>query len=166
MARFVDRPLSSTPSLYPPTTRLKSANLRATESVPADVSAPAGSCRLVLNDTSTIIESPVLRNACTTPGGMVRRQVSPAGTSRSRTIARFLETDQTRADHAGDFDGRSMHVIAAHFVGLSEHDVDVLLGRELRIIQWLKDAAARIAMSLYGLHGSPARHSVYSFWRL
>src|ERR1700722_20227861 len=48
------------------------------------VSEPAGSCRLVLNDTSTIIDSPVLRNACTTPGGMVSRHVSPAGTSRSR----------------------------------------------------------------------------------
>src|SRR6202044_802165 len=48
------------------------------------VSPPVGSCTWVLNDTSTITPSPVLRNACTTPGGMVSRQISPAGTSRSR----------------------------------------------------------------------------------
>ena len=54
-----------------------------------------------------------------------------------------------------------MHMIAAHFIGLSEHDVHVLLPRELCVIQWLKDAAARVAMRLHGLHAD-----LRAIWRI
>src|ERR1700676_5661288 len=48
-----------------------------------------------------------------------------------------------------------MHVVAAHFIGLSEYDVHILLIYELRIGQGLEQTAARIAMRLHGLHGDP-----------
>src|SRR5450631_918335 len=70
-------------------------------------------------------------------------------------LAGLLQADQARPYHAGGFDGRPMHVVAAHFIGLSEHDVHILLIHELRIGQGLAQTAARIAMRLHGLHGDP-----------
>ena len=50
-------------------------------------------------------------------------------------------------------------MVAAHFIGLGEHDMHVLLTCEFRIVQRFEDAAARIAMGLYGLHDDAAcRH--------
>src|ERR1700689_1938350 len=67
----------------------------------------------------------------------------------------LFEADQAGTHHTGGLHRGSMRMIAAHFIGLGEHHVHVLLTRELRIGQRLEHAAARITMRLDGLHDNP-----------
>src|ERR1700730_5800741 len=83
------------------------------------------------------------------PPGLPRRHVEIADR------AGLLEADQARSHHARGFHGRSMYVVAAHFIGLSEHDMHVLLTREFRIGQGFEQTPARVAMRLHGLHDDP-----------
>jgi hypothetical protein len=45
-----------------------------------------------------------------------------------------------------------MHVVAANLIGLSKHDVHVLLTGELRVGQRLEQSPARVAVRLHRLH--------------
>ena len=54
--------------------------------------------------------------------------------------------------NAGGLHRRGVHMIAAHFIGLSEHHMHVFLTREFCIVQRLEDTASRIAMGLDRLH--------------
>jgi hypothetical protein len=71
-------------------------------------------------------------------------------------LPRFLQADQARPHHTGGFDGRPMHMVAAHLVRLSNYDVYVFLTREFSVSQRLEQTAARVAMGLDGLYDDPA----------
>src|SRR5260370_340896 len=90
------------------------------------------------------------------PPGLPRRHVEISDR------AGLLEADQAGSHHAGGFHGRSMHVVAAHFIGLSEHDMHVLLTREFRIGQGFEQTPARVAMRLHGLHDDPCIRSIHA----
>lgn len=68
----------------------------------------------------------------------------------------LLEPHAARPDHRGGFHRGPVHVIAAYFIGLREHHVNVLLSLQLRVRQGLEQRAARVAMDFYRLHrGAP-----------
>ena len=104
----------------------------------------------MLNDTSTISDSPVLRKACTTPGRYGQSPDLPCRHVEIANRASFLETDQARTHDSGGFDRRSMCMVAAHLVGLGEHDMDVSLVRQFGVRQGLEEAPACIACVFTG----------------
>ena len=103
----------------------------------------------MLNDTSTIVESPVLRNACTTPGGMVRRHDLPGRHLDIAYRALLLEPHRQGPTTLVVSTAGAVHMIAAHLVRLSEHDMHVLLSLQFCIAQRLEHAATHVAMNLY-----------------
>src|ERR1019366_10415853 len=57
----------------------------------------------------------------------------------------LLEAHQAGAHDAGGLHRREMNVVAAHFVGLSQHHMHVLLSGEFNVGKRLEYGAARVA---------------------